>query len=144
MKQKHRRFYIVFAALAALGIAAALVLNAFEENLVFFYSPTDLASKPVPTGQAIRVGGLVEDGTVVKQGLDVSFAITDGARSVKVAYRGVLPDLFREGQGVVTRGYLKPDGSFTAEEVLAKHDENYMPKEVADALKQSGQWKPEQ
>ena len=81
---------------------------------------------------------------MVKQGLDVSFAITDGARSVKVAYRGVLPDLFREGQGVVTRGYLKPDGSFTAEEVLAKHDENYMPKEVADALKQSGQWKPEQ
>jgi cytochrome c-type biogenesis protein CcmE len=142
MKPKHRRLYVVLAALTALGIAAALVLNAFEENLVFFYSPSDLATKSVPAGQAIRVGGLVEDGSVVKAGLDISFSITDGARAVKVAYRGVLPDLFREGQGVVTRGEMQPDGSFRADEVLAKHDENYMPPEVAAALKASGKWKP--
>lgn len=143
MKPKHRRLFVVAAALLVLGAAAALVLNAFEDNLVFFYSPTDLVEKPVPKGQAIRVGGLVEAGSVHKDGIDVSFAITDGAKSVQVAYRGVLPDLFREGQGVVTRGMIQADGSFRAEEVLAKHDENYMPPEVVDALKKSGEWKPD-
>jgi cytochrome c-type biogenesis protein CcmE len=140
VKPKHRRLFLVLAAMAALGGATALVLNAFEDSLVFFYSPTDLAEKPLVIGQPIRVGGLVKDGTVRKAGLDVTFAITDGARTVQVAYHGVLPDLFREGQGVVTRGTLGPDGTFLAEEVLAKHDENYMPPEVVDALKASGEW----
>lgn len=143
MKPKHRRLFIVMLALVVLGAAAALVLNAFEENLVFFYSPSDLAAKPVPEGRAIRVGGLVQEGSVQKTGLDVTFGITDGARTVTASYHGVLPDLFREGQGVVTRGILQPDGSFKAEEVLAKHDENYMPPEVVEALKKSGEWKPD-
>jgi len=143
VKPKHRRLFVVLLALAVLGAAAALVLNAFEENLVFFYSPTDLAEKPVPPGQAIRVGGLVAEGSVQKSGLEVSFGITDGARTVTATYHGVLPDLFREGQGVVTRGLLQPDGTFKAEEVLAKHDENYMPPEVVDALKKAGEWKPD-
>ena len=143
MKPKHRRLFVVVLALAVLGAAAALVLNAFEDNLVFFYSPSDLASKPVPEGQAIRLGGLVEEGSVVKAGLDTRFGITDGARSVLATYHGVLPDLFREGQGVVARGVLQPDGTFTAQEVLAKHDENYMPPEVVEALKRSGEWKPD-
>ena len=143
MKPKHRRLFVVVLALAVLGAATGLVLNAFEDNLVFFYSPSDLTQKPVPEGQAIRVGGLVEEGSVVKSGLDVSFAITDGAKSVHATYHGVLPDLFREGQGVVTRGVLLPDGKFKAEEVLAKHDENYMPPEVVEALKKAGEWKPD-
>lgn len=143
MKPKHRRLFVVVLALAVLGAAAALVLNAFEENLVFFYSPTDLEQKPVPEGQAIRVGGLVEEGSVQKAGLDVTFGITDGARTVTATYHGVLPDLFREGQGVVTRGILQADGTFKAEEVLAKHDENYMPPEVVEALKKAGEWKPD-
>ena len=143
MKPKHRRLFVVAAALVVLGAAAALVLNAFEENMVFFYSPTDLTEKQVPRGQSIRVGGLVETGSVKKTGLDVAFGITDGAKTVRAVYRGVLPDLFREGQGVVTRGILLADGSFKAEEVLAKHDENYMPPEVVDALKKAGEWKPD-
>ena len=143
MKPKHRRLFVVAAAVVVLGTASALVLNAFEDNLVFFYSPTDLVEKPVPKGQAIRVGGLVQTGSVQKNGIDVTFGITDGAQSVRVIYRGVLPDLFREGQGVVTRGMMQADGIFKAEEVLAKHDENYMPPEVVDALKKSGEWKPD-
>mgnify|MGYP003627240496 CR=1 FL=1 len=144
MKPKHRRLYVVVLALLALGSAAALVANAFEDNLVFFYSPTDLVEKKVVPGQAIRIGGLVEEGSVIKDGLDVEFKLTDGARTVKVAFSGSLPDLFGEGQGIVTFGRLAADGSFQAEEVLAKHDENYMPPEVADALKASGQWKPDE
>ena len=142
MKPKHRRLYVVVLALLALGTSAALVLNAFEENLVFFYSPSDLEQKQVAIGQSIRVGGLVEEGSVEKKGIDVRFRITDGARTVPVAFTGVLPDLFREGQGIVSFGRLGADGTFMAEEVLAKHDENYMPKEVADALKAAGEWKP--
>ncbi|MCB9930661.1 MAG: cytochrome c maturation protein CcmE [Alphaproteobacteria bacterium] len=142
MKPKHRRLWIVVLALVALGGAAALVLNAFEDNLVFFYSPTDLETKHVAVGQSIRVGGLVEEGSVQKSGVDVHFRITDGAKTIGVAYTGVLPDLFREGQGVVTTGRLAPDGTFRADEVLAKHDEKYMPPEVADALKAAGEWKP--
>jgi cytochrome c-type biogenesis protein CcmE len=143
MKPKTRRLYVVLLALLALGTAAALVLNAFEDNLVFFYSPTDLKAKNVPPGQAIRIGGLVEEGSLVKDGLNSHFKITDGAQTVAVAYTGNLPDLFREGQGIVTFGRLDAGGTFQAEEVLAKHDENYMPPEVADALKAAGQWMPE-
>jgi cytochrome c-type biogenesis protein CcmE len=143
MKPKTRRLYVVLLALLALGTAAALVLNAFEDNLVFFYSPTDLVAKNVPPGQAIRIGGLVEEGSLVKDGLSAHFKITDGARAVAVAFTGNLPDLFREGQGIVTFGRLDASGTFQAEEVLAKHDETYMPPEVADALKAAGQWKPD-
>ena len=143
MKPKHRRLFVVVLALAVLGAAAALVLNAFEDNLVFFYSPSDLAQKPIAQGQAIRLGGLVAEGTVQKAGLDVSFGITDGGRMVTANYHGILPDLFREGQGVVARGIMQPDGTFKAEDVLAKHDENYMPPEVVEALKRSGEWKPD-
>ncbi|MCG8357806.1 MAG: cytochrome c maturation protein CcmE [Kiloniellales bacterium] len=143
MKRKHRRLLFVGVGLLALGSAAALVLTAFEENLVFFYSPTDLQAAELPPGRALRLGGLVEEESVEKQsdGVTVHFRITDLAHSVPVTYQGILPDLFREGQGVVTEGTLGPDGTFTAREVLAKHDENYMPKEVAEALKKSGKWR---
>jgi cytochrome c-type biogenesis protein CcmE len=143
MKPKTRRLYVVVLALLALGTAAVLVLNAFEDNLVFFYSPSDLVAKNVPAGQAIRIGGLVEEASLVKDGLDSRFKITDGVRTVAVAFSGSLPDLFREGQGIVTFGRLDAGGTFQAEEVLAKHDENYMPPEVADALKAAGKWKPD-
>ncbi len=140
---KRRRLYILCAAAITLGGAAVLVLNAFEDSLVFFLTPTDLKEKTVSTKRVIRVGGLVEKGSVRKtDGLVVRFAITDLTNRVEVRYRGILPDLFREGQGVVTQGRIGADGVFAASEVLAKHDETYMPKEVADALKKSGQWKP--
>lgn len=141
MKPKRKRLYIVGLALLFLGAAAALVLTAFEDNIVFFYSPTDLAEKGVGPGRTVRIGGLVADGSVVKSDATVTFTVTDLNKSVEVAYTGILPDLFREGQGVVAEGRIGTDGRFTATEVLAKHDENYMPKEVADALKASGQWK---
>jgi cytochrome c-type biogenesis protein CcmE len=130
----------------SLGGAAALVLNALDEALVFFYSPSDLQTKTVAPGRAFRLGGLVEVGSLVREedGLSVRFRVTDLANTVPVAYRGILPDLFREGQGVVAEGTLGPDGVFTAREVLAKHDENYMPPEVADALKKSGHWQPDE
>ena len=142
MKRKHRRLTFVFIGLLAVASAAALVLVAFEEDIVFFYSPSDLASKPAPPDRPIRLGGLVEEGSVEKavDGITVTFKITDTAHSVPVAYQGILPDLFREGQGVVTEGKVGADGVFRASEVLAKHDENYMPKEVADALKEAGHW----
>jgi cytochrome c-type biogenesis protein CcmE len=140
---KRRRLYILVAAAITLGGAAMLVLNAFEESLVFFLTPTDLKEKTVSTNRVIRIGGLVEKGSVRKtDGLVVRFAITDLTNRVNVRYRGILPDLFREGQGVVTQGRMGADGVFAANEVLAKHDETYMPKEVAEALKKSGQWKP--
>jgi len=126
--------------MAVLGVAAALVLNAFQDNLVFFYSPTELATKNVPPGRAVRIGGIVEQGSLKRESGEVRFRVTDMARAVDVSYRGQLPDLFREGQGVVCEGTLAPDGSFHAAEVLAKHDENYMPREVVDALKKSGRW----
>jgi cytochrome c-type biogenesis protein CcmE len=120
-----------------------VVVNACEDSLVFFYSPTDLKTKTVPKDRLIRPGGLVEDGSVKREagGPGVRFAITDLANRVMVAYRGILPDLFREGQGVVVQGRMGEGGTFTAREVLAKHDETYMPKEVAEALRKSGQWK---
>ncbi|HEU0069751.1 MAG TPA: cytochrome c maturation protein CcmE [Alphaproteobacteria bacterium] len=140
-QRRRKRLVIALGALLALGGATALVLTAFQDSLVFFYSPSELAAKPPPEGRRVRVGGLVEDGSVQKSGLDVRFRITDTARSIAVNYRGQLPDLFREGQGVVAQGTLASDGSFTANEVLAKHDETYMPPEVAKALKDSGRWK---
>ncbi len=143
MKRKHRRLTFILTGLVLLGAAAGLVLVAFEDNLVFFYSPTDLTVKDIPEGRRFRIGGLVEEGSVTRlaDGLTVSFRVTDLSKTVPVTYKGVLPDLFREGQGVVAEGYLDANGVFTAEMVLAKHDENYMPPEVADALRASGQWK---
>ena len=140
MKRKHKRLTFVLVALVLLGAAAALVLNAFEENIVFFMSPSDVAAGKVSDDRRFRLGGLVGDGSVDRSGGEtVLFRVTDTANTVSVSYTGILPDLFREGQGVVTEGRIV-DGTFVADEVLAKHDENYMPPEVADALKKSGQW----
>jgi cytochrome c-type biogenesis protein CcmE len=128
--------------LAALGAAAALALSALNDTLVFFYSPSEIEAKSLAPGQTIRVGGLVEEGSVAITGDgSVRFRVTDLKTALPVTYRGVLPDLFREGQGVVAQGTLGPDGAFAASEVLAKHDETYMPPEVAEALKKSGRWR---
>lgn len=141
MKRKHKRLTFVLVALLLLGGAATLVLNAFEENIVFFMSPSDVAAGKVGEDRRFRLGGLVVDGSVDKSaGETVSFKITDMSETVSVTYTGILPDLFREGQGVVCEGHIV-NGVFVADEVLAKHDENYMPPEVADALKKSGEWK---
>lgn len=123
-----------------LGVAAGLALYAFNDNIVFFYSPSDVLADHINPGRAIRLGGMVEKDSVKRQGDLTEFRVTDTANTIGVTYRGVLPDLFREGQGVVTEGTLSPDGHFIAREVLAKHDEKYMPKEVVDALKKSGEW----
>jgi cytochrome c-type biogenesis protein CcmE len=139
MTRKKRRLYFVLLGLLGLGAGAALVLTAFQDNIVFFFSPTDVAAKPV-CEQRCRIGGLVAAGSVVKDGEQISFAVTDTVETVNVKYVGILPDLFREGQGVVAEGRMTK-GVFMASNVLAKHDENYMPPEVADALKKSGRWK---
>ncbi len=141
MTRKRRRLYIVLAGMVLLSGAVALVLTALDENLSYFYSPSDIAE--APQGRSIRLGGLVEEDSVERRtdGVTVTFRITDMANSIAVTYQGLLPDLFSEGQGVITEGTLGPDGVFLAREVLAKHDETYMPREVADALKKSGQWK---
>ena len=142
MTRKQQRLGLLALGMAALGGAAALVLVAFNDNLVFFYSPSDLKAKAVATDRRIRIGGLVEAQSLSRaaDGRDVSFRITDGANDIAVVYQGLLPDLFREGQGAVAEGKLRPDGVFAASSVLAKHDENYMPREVVDALKKSGRW----
>jgi cytochrome c-type biogenesis protein CcmE len=141
MTRKQRRSVFIGGGLAALGLAAFLVLSALSDSIVFFYSPTDLAEKPVPAGQRFRLGGLGPQGTFKKVGgTEVQFAIGDANRTIQVRYSGLLPDLFREGQGVVAEGKLDPSGHFVADTVLAKHDENYMPREVADSLKQQGYW----
>jgi cytochrome c-type biogenesis protein CcmE len=140
--RKRRRLVFVLIGVAMLSVATALVLFAFNKNIVFFYSPTDLLAQPQPAGQGFRLGGLVEQGSVAKDGTIIRFRITDKKNTLLVVYRGVLPDLFREGQGVVVEGSLAPDGSFTASSVLAKHDEKYMPPEVAAALKKNGEWRP--
>jgi cytochrome c-type biogenesis protein CcmE len=124
-------------ALAVLGTAVALVLNAFNSNLVFFYSPTQVSAQEAPAGRTFRLGGLVESGSVKRDGVKVSFMVTDTAKTVPVVYQGILPDLFKEGKGVVAQGQLR-GGVFEAREVLAKHDENYMPPEAAEALKRAG------
>ncbi|MGQ9364752.1 cytochrome c maturation protein CcmE [Azospirillum sp. ST 5-10] len=144
MTRKKRRLYMLGLALLGLGTATALALTAFEDNLVFFFSPSDLQAKAAEVdGRSFRLGGLVEDGSVKRlpDGVTTDFRVTDGVAGVLVTYRGQLPDLFREGQGVVAEGKLRPDGVFIAREVLAKHDENYMPPEVADALKRAEHFK---
>jgi cytochrome c-type biogenesis protein CcmE len=140
LKPRTKRALWIVAGLAGLGIAATLVLNAFQSNLVFFFTPTQIATNEAPHDRAFRMGGLVEAGSVQreKDGLTVHFRVTDTAKTIPVVYTGILPDLFREGKGVVAQGRLGPDGVFKASEVLAKHDENYMPPEAADALKKAG------
>ena len=141
MPPKRRRLWLLIGSLGTLGVAAALVLSALNDNLVFFYSPTQVAEKNPGPDRRFRLGGLVEAGSVQKDGQVVRFTVTDTNKTIAVVYRGILPDLFREGQGVIAEGALGSDGVFTAREVLAKHDENYMPPEVAKALKEAGQWK---
>ncbi len=143
MTRKRRRLYVVLLGLSTLAVASALVLTAFEDNIVFFYSPTDLATKNPPPDRRIRIGGIVVDDSVTRKadGVTIEFRVTDIENTVRVSFRGILPDVFREGQGIVAGGKLGPRGVFVADEVLAKHDENYMPVEVADALKKSGHWR---
>ena len=142
MTRKRRRLYILLLFMIGIGTAAALTLTAFRDNLVFFYSPTEIVEKHAPAGRNMRIGGLVEEGSVERPpgSTEVRFKITDLQHNLTVVYNGALPDLFREGQGVVAQGQLGADGVFRAREVLAKHDENYMPPEVAAALKKSGRW----
>ncbi len=140
MTRKRLRLYLVLASLVVLGIAATLILRALSEDLVYFRSPTDVAGSRPDAGALFRLGGLVETGTVEKQGEQVTFSVTDLTSNVTVTYRGLLPDLFREGQGVIVEGAFDDSGQFIAREVLAKHDETYMPPEVAKALKESGRW----
>src|SRR4051794_38511245 len=142
MTRRQRRLTLIGGALAILALAAGLVLIALNDSIVFFNSPTDLVEKQVKPGQRVRIGGLVKEGSVLRgDQLAVRFEVTDGTSSVPVAYQGLLPDLFREGQGVVAEGALDATGTFRADSVLAKHDETYMPREVADALKKQGHWK---
>jgi cytochrome c-type biogenesis protein CcmE len=141
MTRKQRRLTMIASAGVVLAIAATLVLVALREQIVFFYSPSELAEKTLASGSRVRIGGLVEEGSVVRDPAGgVRFTVTDTAKSVTVDYRGILPDLFREGQGIVAEGVIAGDGSVAADTVLAKHDENYMPKEVVDALKAQGVW----
>jgi len=137
MKPRHKRLAAVALGVAALGIATALVLSAFEKNLVFFFTPSQVVANEAPQGRLFRIGGMVEKGTVKRDGVEVRFVVTDTAKSIPVVYRGALPDLFREGKGVVAQGTLGADGVFQAREVLAKHDENYMPPEAADAVEKA-------
>lgn len=136
MKRRHKRIGFIIAGLAGLGIAAALVLSAFQENLVFFFSPSQVAAKEAPINKTFRVGGLVETGTLKRDndGLTVHFTITDTAKSISVVYKGILPDLFKEGKGCVAEGRVGSDGVFYADQVLAKHDENYMPPQAGQAI----------
>jgi cytochrome c-type biogenesis protein CcmE len=142
MTRKQRRLVLIGSALGVLALAVALVLSALKDSIVFFNSPTDVVEKHLSAGARIRLGGLVKEGSVVRgQNLLVRFEVTDGPNTVPVSYRGMLPDLFREGQGVIAEGVLDRAGMLEADSVLAKHDENYMPKDVADRLKQQGHWK---
>jgi cytochrome c-type biogenesis protein CcmE len=139
VKPRHKRLAIIAGGVAAIAIAAALVLNAFQSNLVFFFSPSQIAAGEAPKDRAFRIGGMVQTGSLKRlgDGLTVEFIVTDTAQNVPVTYKGILPDLFREGKGVVAQGRLGTDGVFRADEVLAKHDENYMPPEAAHALEQA-------
>ena len=137
MKPRHKRLAAIGLGVAALGIAAALVLSAFEKNLVFFFTPSQVAANEAPQGRLFRIGGMVLAGSVKRDGVEVRFVVTDTAKSIPVVYRGALPDLFREGKGVVAQGTLGADGVFQAREVLAKHDENYMPPEAAHAVEKA-------
>ena len=146
MKPRSKRFIAIACGLAALGVATALVLNAFNSNMVFFFSPTQVAANEAPQGRSFRIGGLVELGSIQREtkGLTTRFVVTDLAKTIPVTYTGLLPDLFKEGKGVVAQGKLGADGIFRAEQVLAKHDENYMPPEAAEALKNAAAGKPQQ
>jgi cytochrome c-type biogenesis protein CcmE len=137
MKPRHQRFLLITAGVAALAIAGMFVLNAFQSNLVFFFTPTQVSKGEAPNGRAFRVGGMVKEGSLKKDGENVAFVVTDFAHEVPVVYKGQLPDLFKEGKGVVAQGKLSDDSQFTASEVLAKHDENYMPPEAKHALDQA-------
>lgn len=141
--RKQKRLATIAGLGLVLALSTTLVLIALRDQIVFFYSPSDVISKEVAPGQAIRLGGLVKDGSWLRDGQNNSFVVTDGANDISASYVGILPDLFREGQGVVAEGSLGPEGNFQATNVLAKHDENYVPKEVVDALKASGEWRPE-
>jgi cytochrome c-type biogenesis protein CcmE len=134
MKPRHKRIAAIVLGVAALGVVTALVLSAFEKNLVFFFTPSQVAANEAPQGRTFRIGGMVVSGSVKRDGVDVRFVVTDTAQTIPVVYRGQLPDLFREGKGVVAQGQLGADGVFRAREVLAKHDENYMPPEAAHAV----------
>jgi cytochrome c-type biogenesis protein CcmE len=141
MTRKQRRLALIGTSLAVLAVAATLVLSALRESIVFFNSPTDVAEKQLAPGTRMRLGGLVKPGSIERgDNLLVRFAVTDGKTDIAVRYQGIVPDLFREGQGVIAEGKLETGGGFTADTVLAKHDERYMPREVVDALKQSGHW----
>ncbi len=142
MKPRHKRLIVVVAGLATAGVAATLVLSAFRSNLVFFFTPSQIAADEAPHNHAFRIGGLVVAGSVQRDGTTVHFDVTDTAKTVPVVFTGILPDLFREGKGVVAQGKLASDGVFHASEVLAKHDENYMPPEAAEALKRAQDGKP--
>jgi len=139
MKSRHKKLLVIGLGLVGIGLIATLVLNAFRSNLVFFFTPTQVSQGEAPTGRAFRIGGLVEAGSVKRQpdGINVKFVVTDTAKSIPVIYQGILPDLFKEGKGVVAEGKLGSDGLFTASQVLAKHDENYMPPEAAHAVEQA-------
>jgi cytochrome c-type biogenesis protein CcmE len=137
VKPRHKRLAAIAVGLGALGIAAALVLSAFEKNLVFFFTPSQVAANEAPQGKTFRIGGMVLDGSVKREGVEVRFMVTDTAKHIPVVYSGALPDLFREGKGVVAQGQLGADGVFRAREVLAKHDENYMAPEAAEAVKRA-------
>jgi cytochrome c-type biogenesis protein CcmE len=141
MKPRHKRLAVAGGLVVAVAAAVALVLNAFQSNLVFFYSPSQVAAHEAPEGHTFRIGGMVRQGTLKRDGIRADFIVTDTAREIPVRYEGILPDLFKEGKGVVAQGQLK-DGVFVAREVLAKHDENYMPPEAADALKRAQQGNP--
>ena len=137
MKPRHKRALFILAGVAVLGVAAAFVLNAFQDNMVFFFTPSQIEKGEAPKGRAFRVGGMLKTGTVKKDGIVTQFVVTDTVKEVTVTYSGILPDLFREGKGVVAQGKLDDKGVFVATEVLAKHDENYMPPEAQHALDQA-------
>jgi cytochrome c-type biogenesis protein CcmE len=139
VKPRHKRIALIAGGIAALAVATGLVLTAFQQNLVFFFTPSQVAANEAPQGRTFRIGGMVENGSVKRQsdGVTVRFTVTDTAKSIPVVYHGALPDLFREGKGVVAQGRIGADGVFQASEVLAKHDENYMPPEAADAVKKA-------
>ena len=143
MTRKRRRLYFVLLGMLGLGTAMALMLTAMEDNIVFFFSPSEMKERAVAPQQRLRVGGLVEQGSVIKTGETVRFTVTDNVERLTIQYTGILPDLFREGQGIVAEGKMGSEGIFMASDVLAKHDENYMPPEVAEALKKTGHWQPE-
>ena len=141
MTRKQRRLILIGGSLGVLAFAVALILGSLRESIVFFNSPTDIADNKAPPGKRVRLGGMVKMGSLERgDNLQVRFAVTDGNKDIPVDYRGIVPDLFREGQGVIAEGHIEPDGTFKAETVLAKHDENYMPREIVETLKKQGHW----